>query len=84
MCNITVGSGCDKRKARRSLKRWILERAQAWINEHLEAEMTEHLQRERYEPLEGRDNYRNGHRPRKLNLLGLGQVAQMAIYQPSA
>jgi putative transposase len=74
MCNVTVGSGYDKRKARRSLKRWILERAQAWINEHLEAEMTEHLQRQRYEPLEGRGNYRNGHRPRKLNLLGLGQA----------
>ncbi len=36
--------------------------------------MTEHLQRARYEPLGDRVNYRNGHRPRRLNLFGLGQV----------
>jgi putative transposase len=66
-------------KARKSLKRWLLEKAQAWINGALEAEMTEHLQRGRYQPLaEGQDNYRNGYRPRRLNLCGLGQ-AQLKV-----
>ena len=76
--NVTAGSAYDNGKARRSLKLWLLERAQAWINKHLETEMAEHLQRQRYEPLGDRENYRNGHRPRKLNLLGLGQ-AQLKV-----
>jgi putative transposase len=74
MGTVTAGWAYDKEKGRRSLKRWLLERAQAWINGLLEAEMTEHLQRDRYEPLGDRVNYRNGYRPRRLNLYGLGQV----------
>lgn len=71
---VTTELASGNTTARRSLKRWLLERAQAWINSHLEAEMAEHLQRARYEPLGEHRNYRNGHRPRRLNLLGLGQV----------
>ena len=71
---VTAALTYDKEKGRRSLKRWLLERAQAWINGLLEAEMTEHLQRGRYEPLGDRVNYRNGYRPRRLNLYGLGQA----------
>lgn len=75
MLNVTDGSAYDNGKGRRSLKLWLLERAATWINGALEAEMTEHLHRARYQPLAGRENYRNGHRPRQLNLYGLGQVA---------
>jgi len=72
--NVTTEFAYDNGKTRHSLKLWLLERAQAWINAWLEAEMTKHLQRARYEALGDRSNYRNGHRPRRLNLCGLGQV----------
>lgn len=75
MGKLTVELDHGNENARKSLKRWLLEKAQAWINAALEAEMTEHLQRGRYEPLsDGQENYRNGYRPRKLNLCGLGQA----------
>ena len=55
------------------LKRYLLEKVQQWINSLLEAERDEFLGRDRQQRLdENRDNYRNGYRPRKLNLLGLG------------
>jgi putative transposase len=79
MGKLTVELEHGNEKARKSLKRWLLEKAQAWINGALEAEMTEHLQRRRYEPLsEGQGNYRNGYRPRRLNLCGLGR-AQLKV-----
>ncbi len=53
MSNLTVEVAHDHEKARKSLKRWLLEKPQAWINGLLEAEMSEHLQRWRYEPLSG-------------------------------
>jgi putative transposase len=57
------------------LKQWLLDKAQAWLNSLLAAELEDHLARKRYEAVaqEGSDpNYRNGYRPRRLNLLGLG------------
>lgn len=75
MGRLTVELEQGNEKARKSLKRWLLEKAQAWINGALEAEMSEHLQRGRYQPLApDQGNYRNGHRPRRLNLCGLGQA----------
>jgi transposase-like protein len=41
---------------------------QSALQEILEAEMTEHLGAESYERTDGRGGYRNGHRPRTLNL----------------
>ena len=62
-------------KVQMSLKQWLLRKAQVWINELLEAEMAEHLKRERYERTgEAGQGYRNGYRPRKLNILGLGSM----------
>ncbi len=64
-----------KGKAKKSLKVYLLEMAQKWINSLLEAEMTELLRRDRYEPSgEPNPNYRNGYRPRNLNLMGMGKV----------
>ena len=58
-----------------SLKRYVLEKLQAWVNSLLEAERDEFLGRGRHQPLDERhDNYRNGYRPRKVNLFGLGKV----------
>ena len=75
MSKLTVELEHSNDKARKSLKRWLLEKAQAWINGLLEAEMAQHLQRGRYAPLAaGQSNYRNGYRPRRLNLCGLGQA----------
>ncbi len=57
------------------LKAWLLERAQAWLNGLLAAELDDHLQRKRYAAAPATaagPNYRNGYRPRHLNLLGLG------------
>ena len=73
MSKLTVELEHGNEKARKSLKRWLLEKAQVWINGLLEAEMAQHLRRGRYEPLaDGQSNYRNGYRPRRLNLCGLG------------
>ena len=59
----------------RSLKRYLLEKVQAWTNALLEAERDEFLGRGRYELLdEEHDNYRNGYRPRRINLFGLGEL----------
>ena len=73
MSKLTVELEHGNEKAGKRLKRWLLEKAQAWLNGLLEAEMAQHLQRGRYEPLaDGQSNYRNGYRPRRLNLCGLG------------
>jgi putative transposase len=46
-----------------------------WVNGLLEAERGEFLGRGRYQMLdEQHDNYRNGYRPRKINLFGLGEL----------
>ncbi len=75
MTNVSVDLKNDNPKASEGLKVWLLEKIKTWVNSLLEAEMTEHLQRGRYEPLaKASGNYRNGHRPRKLNLFGLGCV----------
>jgi len=64
-----------KQKEQVSLRIWLLRKAQQWINQLLEAELTEFLNRKRYEAVDAKaPNYRNGYRPRKLNLLGLGEV----------
>jgi putative transposase len=48
---------------------------QSWVNSLLEAERDEFLGRGRYQPLDAKHhNYRNGYRPRKLNLFGLGEL----------
>lgn len=63
-------------KAKRSLKRYLLEKMQVWINSLLEAERDEFLGRGWHEPLdEKHDNYRNGYRPRRINFFGLGRIA---------
>lgn len=57
------------------LKDWLLQKAQTWLNGLLAAELDDHLARKRYEPAAADaagPNYRNGYRPRQLNLLGLG------------
>ena len=73
MSKLTVELEHGNEKAGKRLKRWLLEKAQAWLNGLLEAEMAQHLRRGRYEPLaDGQSNYRNGYRPRRLNLCGLG------------
>lgn len=79
MSKLAAEWGSGNNVVRKGLKRWLLERAQAWINGALEAEMTAHLQRRRYEPLaDDQGNYRNGYRPRRLNLCGLG-AAQLRV-----
>jgi len=75
MNSIEIDLSQDKPCVRRSLKQWLLEKAQAWINSLLAAELDAHLERRRYQPApagEATPNYRNGYRPRQLNLLGLG------------
>jgi hypothetical protein len=53
-----------------SLKRYVLEKLRTWANSLLEAERDEFLGRGRHQPLdEKHDNYRNGYRPRTINLL---------------
>jgi putative transposase len=65
----------EKSKVQVSLKRYLLKKLQVWVNSLLEGERDEFLGRGRHEPLdEAHDNYRNGYRPRKINLFGLGQV----------
>ena len=75
MNSIEIEVQPDKPAAARSLKQWLLEKAQAWVNSLLAAELEDHLERKRYEAVptdEAAPNYRNGYRPRQLNLLGLG------------
>ena len=81
MLNITTEpSGSEPATAsaapkKASLKGYVLEKLQTWVNSLLEAERDEFLGRGRHQPLdEEHDNYRNGYRPRKLNLFGLGEV----------
>lgn len=58
-----------------SLKRYVLEKLRTWVNSLLEAERDEFLGRGRHQPLDpAHDNYRNGYRPRRINLFGLGKV----------
>jgi putative transposase len=81
MSSIEIELNSDKPAAGRSLKQWLLAKAQTWINGLLAAELDDHLERKRYEPApadETGPNYRNGYRPRQLNLLGLG-VLQMRV-----
>lgn len=75
MNSIEIELDHHKPDAQRGLKHWLLHKAQAWINSLLAAELDSHLERKRYEPVpagEASPNYRNGYRPRQLNLLGLG------------
>jgi putative transposase len=75
MNSIEIELKQDKPGVARRLKQWLLEKAQAWLNGLLAAELDDHLERKRYEPApadEAGPNYRNGYRPRQLNLLGLG------------
>jgi putative transposase len=65
----------EARPKKQSLKRYVLEKLRTWINSLLEAERDEFLGRSRHQPLDGEhDNYRNGYRPRKINLFGLGSL----------
>jgi transposase-like protein len=79
--NITtevVGSEVDVEKAtskKVSLKQYVLEKLRTWVNSLLEGERDEFLGRGRHQPLDAEhDNYRNGYRPRKINLFGLGEI----------
>ena len=81
MLNITtevVGSEVDVEKAtskKVSLKQYVLEKLRTWVNSLLEGERDEFLGRGRHQPLDAEhDNYRNGYRPRKINLFGLGEI----------
>ena len=77
MNSIEIERPADKPGVGRSLKQWLLEKAQTWLNSLLAAELDDHLERKRYEPApadEAGPNYRNGYRPRLLNLLGLGRL----------
>jgi transposase-like protein len=75
MSTVDVELEVSNDEAGKSLKVWLLEKIRDWVNGLLEAEMAEHLQRGRYEPVRTPNaNYRNGRRPRKLNLFGLGRV----------
>ena len=81
MSSIDIELPQDKPGVIASLKQWLLEKAQAWINSLLTAELDDHLERKPYEaapPTDGGPNYRNGYRPRQLNLLGLG-VLQLRV-----
>jgi transposase-like protein len=52
-----------------------LEKLRSWVSGLLEAERDEFLGRGQHQPLdEKHNNYRNGYRPRKINLFGLGAV----------
>lgn len=63
------------RPKKASLKRYVLEKLRTWVNSLLEAERDEFLGRGRHQPLDpAHDNYRNGYRPRRINLFGLGKV----------
>jgi len=75
MSKVELDVNESNEKVQESLKMWLLKKAQTWINGLLEAEMTEHLRRGRYERAKGSGRkYRNGHRPRRLNILGLGSL----------
>ena len=75
MNSISVESDNFNGGQRVSLRRMLLEKARRWIEGMVQGEMTEHLGRGPNQPSEeAAPNYRNGYRPRKLNLLGLGQV----------
>lgn len=74
--NSGTEAGVEKATAKKqSLKQHVVEKVRIWINSLLEAERDEFLGRGRHQPLDsGHDNYRNGYRPRKINLLGLGEM----------
>jgi transposase-like protein len=79
--NITtevVSSEVDVEKAtskKVSLKQYVLEKLRTWVNSLLEGERGEFLGRGRQQPLDAEhDNYRNGYRPRKISLFGLGEI----------
>ncbi len=75
MNSVTLELKHDNEKACKSLKVWLLEKVQAWLNALLRSELDEHLGRKAYEPaVVANPNYRNGSRPRKLNLFGLGPM----------
>jgi Transposase, Mutator family len=67
-----LARSCEKKK--QSLRQHRLEKMKTWINSLLEGERDEFLGRDRHVPLdEGRDNYRNGYRPRRINFFGFGE-----------
>ena len=81
MLNITTESvrseadGPRSAEKKSSLKQYVLEKLRTWVNSLLEAERDEFLGRGRHQPLdEEHDNYRNGYRPRRINLFGLGEI----------
>jgi hypothetical protein len=72
--NIEKSRGAAKKKeaeARKSLKRFLLEKVQEWINHRFESERDEFLGRGCYETKPGEKvNYGNGYRSRRLTILG--------------
>lgn len=65
----------EARPKRQSLNPYVLEKLRTWINSLLEAERDEFLGRSQHQPLDGdHHNYRNGYRPRKINLFGLCNI----------
>ena len=76
MLNITIETA-EKQKAplKKSLKVYLLEKIRVWINGLLEGERDEFLGRGQRQQLDAdHNNYRNGYRSRKLNMLGFGDI----------
>jgi putative transposase len=73
---VSPDQGVEKAPAKKpSLKQYVLEKLRTWVNSLLEAERDEFLGRGRHQPLDERHrNYRNGYRPRRINLFGLGEL----------
>lgn len=81
MLNITTelvsqDEGAEKATPKKaSLKEYVLKKLRTWVNSLLEAERDEFLGRGRHQRLDAEHhNYRNGYRPRRINLFGLGEV----------
>lgn len=81
MLNITTEEVSQKKEVgearpkRQSLEQYVVEKLRTWINSLLEAERDEFLGRSRHQLLDGdHTNYRNGYRPRKINVFGLRSI----------
>lgn len=78
MLDISIDSESNQKgiekSEKKSLKAYLLEKVRTWVNSLLEAERDEFLGRQRHEPVGEDGNYRNGYRPRTLNVLGIGEV----------
>ena len=78
MLDISIDSESNQKgiekPEKKSLKAYLLEKIRTWVNSLLEAERDEFLGRQRHEPVGEGGNYRNGYRPRTLNVLGIGEV----------